>query len=321
MALSDKFGNSNKSAVGNLGAFRVLKNTDLVKSQGNGNQLISNMWKARGGLPFRLPNNKSANIIFLTDVHWVPVHDLAIGERKGPTGRYPIIESFHSTSILGIDSNGNPIKSDRKCLFEKGLGRNPKLIVVAKVVDLTSFKTKDGVNVPWSVRTIAIPSSSPVLSQLAAASEITGKDMKYAMFNVARSGSDKSAKIGDSWTYKNHVTVDDLKSEGGLLEAADRIDFEAGYPILQDSDILNLLKMHRRICDKFSDTKNAILTYDEDAMNSLFGATTHVAPEAPASKPTLGLSSMKASKPSLDDLDDIPSGNPLMDLDDPSEGI
>lgn len=335
MGLADKV-NTGKSAVGNLGAFRTLKNTDLIKPQGSGNQLTASMWAARGGFPFKLPVNKSADIVFLTDVQWIPVHEVAIGERKGAKGKYPLTEMFHSTSILGIDASGTPVKSTRNCLFEQGLGRNPKLILVAKIVDLTAYKLKDGTEVPWTVRTITIPSNSPVIAQLAAASEVTGKDMQYAMFTVSRSGNDKSPKIGDSWTYKTHLTVDDLREEKGLLEAADKIDFERGFPVLEDSDIVSILKTHRKLCDKYAaDGKNATMTYDEDGMDKLAGPVMTVA--APSKGvTTLGGTSMPAVTPGalglrkkagtgLEDLDDIEVGNPLLvegdDTEDEPQGL
>lgn len=323
MGLADKV-NTNKTPVGNLKAFKVLKDTELVRQPNSGNQLISNMWKARGGLPFRLPNNKSTNIVFLTDITWIPVFDIAIGEKKGPKGRYPIIESFRSTDVIGISPDGDPIKTGRKCLFSKALGRGPKLIAVAKIVDLTPFKTKEGKEVPFSVRSIVIPSNSNVLQQLAATSEVSGKSPCYGHYTVARSGSDKAVKIGDSWTYVGHMAEAEIAAETAMLAAAEAIDFDAGYPVLEDSDIVGLLKNHRRISDKFSDAqqKNPILTYDEDGMDAVCGATTKVASgqttqSAPtAAKIGLGLKVLSregtgTTKTGLEDLDDIVTGNPL----------
>ena len=324
MGLADKV-NSNKTPVGNLKAFTVLKDTELVKQPGSNNQLISNMWKARGGLPFRLPNNKTTKIVFLTDVTWVPVFDVAIGEKKGPKGRYPVIESFRSTDVIEISADGEQIRSGRKCLFSKALGRGPKLVAVAKIVDLTPFKTKDGKEVPWAVRSIVIPSNSNVLQHLAATSEVSGKSVRYGLFSVARSGSEKSPKIGDSWTYVEHLSEADIAAEAGMLNAANSIDFDAGYPVLDDGDILPILRTHRRISDKFSDgnQKNPILTYDEDGMNEACGSATKVAAAGGTSAPSapkigLGLKVLTntptasgPNKTGLEDLDDLVVGNPL----------
>jgi hypothetical protein len=320
MGLADKV-HTNKTAVGNLRAFTVLKDSELVKQPNTGNQLISNMWKARGGLPFRLPNNKTTTIVFLTDVTWIPVFDVAIGEKKGPKGRYPVIESFRSTDLIGISPDGEQIRSGRKCLFAKALGRGPKLVAVAKIVDLTPFKTKDGRDIPWAVRSIVIPSNSNVIQQLAATSEVSGKSVCYGAFSVSRSGSEKSVKIGDSWTYKEHFAATDIDED--MMIAANAIDFDAGYPILEDSEVVNVLRTHRRISDKFNDgsqQKNPILTYEEDGIVAVCGASTTAAPAAPTTAapvnpaPKIGLGIKVLSdtkKTGLEDLDEIMVGNPL----------
>ena len=296
--------------VGGLAAFKVLKDTDLVKTDSSDGDALMSMWQARGGLPFRLPLGKKTNIVFLTDVSFLPVHELAVGERKGQSGKYPLTEVVRSTSILGITPSGETIKSSRTCLLEKVLGRSPKLIAVAKVLDLTSFTTKAGVHVPWTVKTIIIPSNNAVLNTLMATSEANQKDIKNAIFIIQRSMKDKSPKIGDSWSYKKHATNKELLEIDGLSEAAKQVDLDKGFPILEDSDILPMLKRHISLCQKYgAESKNAVLTYDEHAAASVFGGEAPLKETEPAKESSTTTTANLLED--LEDLDDIPTGNPF----------
>ncbi len=325
MGLSDETKPS--SPVGALSTFKVIKDSGLISSGDTHNKVLTDMWAARGGLPFRLPSGKSTKVIFLADFQLIPVHEIAIGERKGATGKYPQTDFIRSTSVLGLAADGTSITTGKECLIEKALGRAPKIVAVTKLVDLTGFKTKKGVQVPWSVRTIIIPGSSPVLNTLSAASEVSGKDMQYAMFLVARSLNEKSPKIGDSWTYSKHMTATDIMSEAGLQEAANKVDMDKGFPVISDESIKFLLKRHKILSDKYSsENKNAVFTYDERAMAEILGMP--IKPTVTSGGGIFGSSGVAANAPSsgiqttktsafggLEELDDIPDGNPFDGLD------
>lgn len=311
---------SSGSPVGKLAAFRLLKDTDLVKSDSSDGDFIASMWKARGGIPFRLPVGKKTTIVFLSDIELFPVHEIAIGERKGTKGSYPQTEFIRSMSAIGVGENGETIKSGSKCLLEHALGRGPKLIAVAKLLDTTPFKTKDNKEVPWSVRCVIIPSNSSLLSVLAATSEVAKTSIQYMVFAVQRSMNEKSPKIGDSWTYTGK-RVPEIVSREGVSAAETSIDLNKGFPIPTEEQARVLIKKHVALCNRFSgENKNAVLTYDERAVAQMFGTDNAVdsilnspAASAPAPAPAKGLSL------SLEDLADITATPPDEDTTFPTD--
>lgn len=310
MGITDKI-TTTESAVGNLSAFRVLKDSNLVKTGGGRSQAISEMWKYRGGFPFRIMSGKKTNLMFLTDIEWKVVHEIAIKEKVGQTGKYPITDFICSTSIVGVNPDGSLIKNDKQCIIEKALGREPKLIAVAKILNMTPWTTKDGVKIPWTVQTIIIPSNSPILQQLAAVTEVTKRDLKYSVFTVSRSEQEKSPKIGDSWTYKSHFTEDEVLSEEGLSAALEKVDLDKGFPILSDEDIVVLLKNHKRLCDRFSDGKNILFMYSEHEMAEILGQlpAKPVVTKVEETKSAIKQEILKTD--GLEDLEDMQIGNIL----------
>jgi len=303
---------SSGSPVGRLAAFRLLKDPELVKNDSSAdNDLIAGMWKARGGLPFRLPTGKKTTVVLLSDIELFPVHEMAIGERKGTKGSYPQTEFFRSMSTLGVGDDGATVRSGNKCLLEQALGRGPKLIAVAKLLDTTPFKTREGKEVPWSVRSVVIPSNSSLLSVLAATSEAAKTSIQYMVFSVQRSMNEKSPKIGDSWTYTGK-RVPEIMSRDGISAAEAAIDFSKGFPIPTAEQAMALIKKHVALCKRFAgETKNAVLTYDERGTAQLMGVTSDpvdaLLNTEPATKPA-GLSL------TLEDLQDIASAPDSDDL-------
>jgi hypothetical protein len=300
----------NRPPVGNLRAFKNLRNTEYVNKNQDSN-VWAEMWKHRGGFPFKIASGAKTGVVFLTDVQPLFVHELAFAAVSGPKGHYPGTDYVRSMTAVDVSADGEikMMQGRDSCLIEEALGRKPRLMWVAKILDLTPFKRKDGTEVKMSVKSIYIPSSGNVIEQLTAVSEITGKDMQYAMFSVQRSNNDKAPRIGDSWTYRKHTSLADIMAD--LPDVADqlsRIDINKGFPILTDAQAIALLRQHKNVAAKFPKPSGALI-YDAAKMAKILN-------EKPAIKPTDVIEEepkaplkIDAAKGSLESLEDIPDGD------------
>ena len=299
---------------GNLRAFKTLRNSEYVNRSGDSN-VWSELWKYRGGYQFKIASGAKTSVAFLTDVYPIFVHELAFSVINGPKGHYPGTDYVRSMTAVEVTSDGQVkmLPGRDKCLLEDVLGRKPRLIWAAKVLDLTPYKRKDGTEVKMSVKPIYIPSSGNVIEQLSAVSEITGKDIQYALFSVQRSNNDKAPKIGDSWTYRKHTSLEEIRANmPDIQEQVTKIDFDKGFPVLTDEQAISLLKQHKNVAAKFPKLTGA-LVYDTAKMAKLLNeksatkATDVI--EEPVSKPKI-----EAAEDSLESLENIPDGD-FLDLD------
>lgn len=307
---NDILDTSGGDAVGGLSAFRILKNTEFVKNASGSKTTWTNIWKHRGGLTFWVNQGKKTGIIFLTDIKPIFVHEVAVGERTGDKGKYPLTDFARSMTIDGFDPKTNkPLYiKDRVCLLEKALGRGPKVIWVAKIMDLTPFKTKTGEERKWSIKTLVIPSNSSVLEQLIAVSGIQNRNLQYAKFSVQRTMNEKSPRIGDSWTFQEYVKPEKLVSLEGFNKASELVDIDQGYPAIDAEMAVEILGLHKHVCDKFTDKRNALLTYNEPVMETVLKGEEVVDDASPAVDEVL---SDVESPSGLESLEDIPTGNPF----------
>lgn len=296
--------------VGNLRAFKNLRNTEYVNKNQDTN-MWAEMWKHRGGFPFKISAGSKTGVVFLTDVQPLFVHELAVNAVTGTKGHYPATDYVRSMTAVDVTADGDVkmLPGRDVCLLEEALGRKPRLMWVAKILDLTPYKRKDGTEVKMSVKSIYIPSTGNVIEQLSAVSEITGKDMQYAMFSVQRSNNDKAPRIGDSWTFRKHTSLADIMAD--LPDVSDqiaRIDFARGFPILNDAQAISLLRQHKNVAAKFPKLSGA-LTYNADKMAQILNEkpvakATDVIEETP--KTAL---KVEAAKDALESLEDIPDGD------------
>ena len=303
------FEEENRPPAGNLRAFKNLRNSEYVNKNQDGS-VWGEMWKHRGGFPFKIASGSKTTVVFLTDVQPMFVHELAFSSVSGPKGHYPGTDFVRSmTATVTSDGNVVMVPGRAACLIEEALGRKPRLLWVAKILDLTPYKRKDGTEVKMSVKLIYIPSNGNVIEQLTAVSEITGKDMQYAVFNVQRSNNDKAPRIGDSWTYRRHTSLADITVDMPDVQAQlAKIDLNRAFPMLTDDQAIALLRQHKNVAAKFPKPTGA-LGYDAAKMAKILNEKpTAKDTDIVEEKPTTPLN-ISAEANSLESLEDIPDGN------------
>ena len=310
--MTDLFNQETKPLTGGLRQFKVLSSSDELDTGGTMDSPWSEAWSHRGGFPFRMNTGKTTELVFLTDVKPLIVHEVAFGEKAGPSGRFPLKEYVRSMTLTGVDEEGNFVHNDTpKCLFEAALGRKPKFIYLAKILDMTEYTDKKNVTHKWTVRHVLIDNQT-VISQLAAVGEVHGRDMQYARFKVSRSMQQKSPRVGDSWTLMGYLDpTEHLDGIPGMRAAEEKIDLDKGFPMFSEEAAKQILGQHRKVASAFPGDTSRLLRYSEAGMDEILGTTS--VGDVIKDGPSIAELEPDAVNPSNDDKPEPDPFNEMMD--------
>jgi hypothetical protein len=320
MSNLDEFSSSSKPPTGGLRAFVVLKDSPYANSRSESGPW-GETWKHRGPYAFSIPSGRTCNLLFLTDVIPMIGYSVVTGDGKGENGWYPKIDFVRATNIRGFDSDGNPQFTNELCPFRAALGREPKLIYVAKIFeDLGYENKKEKTTVKDTVRHILIERQE-ILNVLCTHSQIDNLTAEFRLFKVTRSPNKKSARLGDSWVFVKSLSREIImKQIPDAFERASKIDLEKGFPLYTMAEAVSILKLHKTIVDKHPGENRSDMSYDPAGMDAVLNGTPLVG--SPLEVGKLGLSAMTAkpsggSLESLLDADDEPSSeaNPFDEVD------
>jgi hypothetical protein len=319
MSNLDEFSSNAKPPAGGLRAFVVLKDTPYANSR-NESGPWGETWKSRGPYSFSIPVGKTCNLLFLTDVLPMIGYAVATGEGKGKNGRYPKLDFVRATNVRGFDSDGNPQFMNEACPFRAALGREPKLVYVAKVFeDLGYEDKKNKTTVKDTVRHILIERQE-ILNVLCTHSQIDNKTAEFRLFKVVRSPTEKSSRLGDSWIFVKSLTADIISKQiPDAFERAAKIDLEKGFPIYSMSEAVNILKLHKKTSDSFPSESRQDLAYDPAGMDAVLNGTPIVGGRLDTAafgrQPEATQSSVGSLESLLDADEDCDDANPFKDVD------
>lgn len=320
MSNLDDFSSNAKPPAGGLRAFVVLKDSPYANNRSESGPW-GETWKSRGPFSFSIPVGAKCNLLFLTDVIPMIGYAVATGEGKGRNGRYPKIDFVRATNVRGFDSDGNPALTTEACPFRAALGREPKLVYVAKVFeDLGYDDKKNKTVVKDTVRHIMIERQE-ILNILCTHSQIDNKTAEFRLFKIVRSPNEKSSRLGDSWIFVKSLTADAISKQiPDAFERAAKIDLEKGFPIYTMAEAVNILKLHKKTADSFPSESKQDLTYDPAGMDAVLNGTPIVGGRLDSPKTGLTTSAALSSAGSLESLldadeDSGDSADPFKDVD------
>lgn len=256
--MTSDFIDPNQKARGGLAAFYTLKD-DVRVASSDGDGPWAETWKARKGRdgkmswPYSLKPGQQGQVILLTDLHMRLGYKLVTGWNDFEGNSYAktdwVVDPVWDISQGSMDATGRPD------IMGKVLGREPRKFAVATVLDLLPWtNNKTGETQPYSIRPLVVDNEA-VLATLAQVSALQNKGtLQYAIFQVARSNSKTSARIGDVWTFAKFTTQDTILSNERLssLTPADftNLDLNLAYGSPDDDTITRMLSMHARIVEK-----------------------------------------------------------------------
>lgn len=292
---------SDAKPVGGLRSFAVLQNSQYAPNQNSGGPWTET-WKHRGPFPFAIKAGTSCNLVFLTDVIPMIGHTVVVGENKGDQGFFPKTDFVRATNIQGFGDDGTPVVSDKPCPFRIALGRDPRLVYVAKIFDDIAYEDKKTkTTVTRTVRYIMIDRQE-VLNVLCTLSQADGKSAQYRRFKITRTADKKSSRLGNTWVGLNILTPAQIeKACPGAFEKADKIDLEKGFPIYTLEEAQSILKLHKKIVDAHPQANRNDMTYDAAGMDSVLRGQLVASSSA---APSAGFSSASLNPDSLENLDD-----------------
>lgn len=260
----------NKKPVGGIAAFRKLSLKTPAASTDSGPW--SKLWDTCKAFAFKVKEGKIESLIFLTDIKLVIVHDLVY---KWSNMGYPQTDFVRAP---GYDEEGNQVGDDII-----GLVKNspPKTIGVATVLTSQPVEKNGEVISKYTICPLMLKDST-ILDILDLTTAEHGKDLKFAQFRVQRSQKGKkSSNTGDIWTYKKHVTPQQLSDTApDWKEKAAQIDLDARFAVLDKDHIIRLLGLHVHVADKNEAKKSthSILRYNKEAWLELSGKGKEVMP-------------------------------------------
>lgn len=240
--------NNNQQAVGGLAAFFTAK-TDTRLAESNGSGPWADVWAARPGFEYSLKPGTSGILMFLTDIKLVPMHKIVTHwvDARG----FPGTDWLPSTALElkdgALQPNGSPD------IFGDVLGKQPKLVGIAAVLDLNPYTTKDGTKVNWTVRYIIIDNDA-VMTALSQVSGMKQRPLKDAYFQVTRTSNPKSSRIGDVWQFNDFTTLDKVRANEGYGDVTDdvytKIDLDTAFPMVDAETAVRIVSGHARVVDK-----------------------------------------------------------------------
>jgi len=264
MSLNDLTGDDNTALSPQLQRARAAYAESARQSPG------MRIWTERKkalGFEFFLSPNKTATVIFLTEIEPFLVHRIKTqwvkkGDRGGFAESFNVACSQHTISLTGSewDSTGKP------CVFCSVIGK-PKAINTAKIYfKLEEPITKDDGSVFQDGIKPLIFWQVEIFNTLidSAASRQGGGSLIGCSFKVTRSDKEKAARIGDSWVLKDKIDRTKLVTALTPRKAEiEKIKFETAFAAMSLEEQRQVLMQHKTLSDRSGDDNGP--GYDTEA--------------------------------------------------------
>lgn len=323
---------SRKPSTGRIGFLRHAADESRKRNIGQGGEIWADVWDARKkAYPLRMERMTSAKVVFLNEGEDLLAHQIVTRWVQGTSGNFPNKE-FVRCVAYEVGEGGAWLSTGKSCPFCTYLGRDPRIVILWALADLRQFRDKaTGEVKKVSVRRVEI-ANEDILGAIWDGVEVASRiqkveaHVKHAMFQVSRSGGEKTPGYGNSWVFEQWV--DEKQCE----EYASQIpDWKRGWPAFEEKAALAIIEKDHKI--RIEKMKGE--GFSEEGYLRLFGKAAQgeekkepeAKPDKPkgggledlsdggaADKPSKGGKGKKAeasAEPTLDGMDDIGDGDDM----------